>query len=123
MDIAAITRYARLSPTKARDLARRMQGLPVIEALKIAQFSERKAASLLGKTLKSAIANAADRAKITPDKLRVKLAVIEEGPRLSRFWPRSRGSASPILKRMCHVRVVLTDDAVEPAESGTHVPA
>ena len=123
MDIAAITRYARLSPMKARDLARRMQGLPASEALKITQFSERKAASLLGKTLKSAIANAANRAKLPVDKLRVKLAVIEEGPRLNRFWPRSRGSASPILKRMCHIRVVLTDDAVESAEQDSHVPA
>ena len=115
MDIAAKTKFARMAPTKARDLARRVQGLPVSEALKITQFSERKAAALLGKTLKSAVANAENRAKLPVDKLRVKLAVIEEGPRQRRFWARSRGSASPILKRMCHIRVVLTDDADETA--------
>ena len=115
MDISATTKYARLSTLKARDLARRVQGLPAAEALKVTSFSERKAASLLGKTLKSAIANAENRAKLSVDKLRVKEAVIEEGPRLRRFWPRSRGSASPILKRMCHIRIVLTDDVKESA--------
>jgi len=115
MDISATTKYARLSALKARDLARRVQGLPAAEALKVTGFSERKAASLIGKTLKSAIANAENRAKLSVDKLRVKEAVIEEGPRLRRSWARSRGSASPILKRMCHIRVVLTDDGEESA--------
>jgi large subunit ribosomal protein L22 len=111
MEISATTRFTRLSALKARDLARRVQGLPATEALKITGFSERKAALLLGKTLKSAIANAENRAKLSVDKLRVKEAVIDEGPRQRRFWARSRGSASPILKRMCHIRIVLTDDA------------
>ena len=116
MDIAATMKYARLSPMKARDLIRRVQGLPVAEALRITEFSERKVAVLLTKTLKSAIANAENRAKLSIDKLRVKQAVIEEGPRLKRYWARSRGSASPVLKRMCHIRVVLTDDVAETAE-------
>jgi len=115
MDISATTRYTRLSALKARDLARRVQGLPAAEALKVTDFSERKAASLIGKTLKSAIANAENKARLSVDKLRVKEAVIEEGPRLRRFWARSRGSASPILKRMCHIRIVLTDDVEEAA--------
>ena len=123
MDIAATMKYARLSPMKARDLVRRVQGLPVAEALKIVDFSERKAGILLRKTLKSAIANAANGAKLTVDKLRVKKAVIEEGPRLRRFWPRSRGSASPILKRMCHIRVILTDDVEEVAEQERNTSA
>ena len=111
MEICATLKYARLSASKARDLARSVQGLPAVEALRITEFSERKAAMMLGKTLKSAIANAENKAKISADQLRVKLAVVEEGPRLKRFWPRSRGSASPILKRMCHIRIILTDDA------------
>jgi large subunit ribosomal protein L22 len=116
MDVTAITRYARMSPLKARDLAQRVQGLPVSEALKVTEFSERKAAALIGKTLKSAIANAENTAKLSVDKLRVKEAVVEDGPRMRRFWPRSRGMASPILKRMCHIRVVLTDDGASAPE-------
>jgi len=109
MDVIAITRYARLSPNKARDLVGKVRGLPVGEALKITQFSPRKAATLLGRTLKSAIANAENNAHLAVDDLKVKNATIEEGPRMRRHWPRARGAVSPILKRMCHIRVVLTD--------------
>jgi large subunit ribosomal protein L22 len=113
MDVIAITKFARMSPLKARALARSVQGLAVGEALKITQFTRGKAALLVGKTLKSAIANAENNAKLSVDDLTVKVAVIEEGPRLRRFWPRARGGASPILKRMSHVRIVLTDGKQE----------
>lgn len=109
MDVTAVTKFARLSPLKIRDLVRRVQGLPVADALKITDLSERKGALLLGKTLKSAIANAENNARLSVDEMVVKKAVIEDGPRLKRFWPRARGSASRILKRTCHIRVVLTD--------------
>lgn len=118
MEVQAIARYARLSPSKARDLARKMTGLPVSEALQLVAFCERKAAGLLAKTLKSAVANAEHNAELPVESLRVKVAAVDEGPRLKRHWPRARGSASPILKRTCHIRVVLTDgkDAVEETE-------
>jgi large subunit ribosomal protein L22 len=113
MEIKAETRYARLAPRKARDLARSVQGLPVPVALQRVQFSERKAAALLLKTLKSAIANAENNAKLSADELRVKEAVFEEGPAMKRFWPRARGMVSRIRKRTSHVRVILTDGVVE----------
>jgi len=49
----------------------------------------------------------------------VRDAVVDEGPRLKRYWPRARGAASPILKRTCHIRIVLTDgkEAVDQTES------
>lgn len=109
MEVTAVTRFARLAPTKARDLARRMQGLPVADALKITDFSARKAAALIGKTLKSAIANAENNAQLAVDELVVKEAVIEEGPGMRRYWSRARGGIRPIRKRMCHVKIVLTD--------------
>lgn len=77
MEVTARTKFARLSPSKARDLARKMQGLPVADALKITDFSARKAAGLIGKTLKSAIANAENNAKLAVDELTVKEAVID----------------------------------------------
>jgi len=109
MEVQAKARYARLSPGKARDLARKMTGLPVSEALQLVAFSERKAARLLAKTLKSAVANAEHNAELAVDSLRVKTAVVDEGPTLKRYWPRARGGASPILKRTCHITVTLTD--------------
>ena len=109
MEVRAVSKYVRLSPRKARDLARAIQGLSVAEALKVTNFSERKAATFIGKTLKSAIANAENNAKVSADTLKVKEATIGEGPAFKRFWPRARGMAGRIRKRTCHVTVVLTD--------------
>ena len=109
MDIQAITRFVRLTPSKARDLARAMRGKSVPAALAVVEFSDRKAAFQLRKTLKSAIANAENNAKLSAEKLVVKDAVVDNGPSLKRFWPRSRGMVSPILRRTSHVRIVLTD--------------
>ena len=90
MEVKALTKFVRLSPSKARDLARAIQGRTVADALKITEFSERKAALYLGKTLKSAIANAENNAGISVDDLVVRTAVVEEGPRIKRWWPRAR---------------------------------
>lgn len=109
MDVAAVTKYSRLSVSKTRDLARKMQGLPAADALRVVEFSPRKAAALLRKTLRSAIANAENNAKLSAESLRVKEVAVDEGPVLKRYWPRARGGASPILRRTCHIRVVLTD--------------
>jgi large subunit ribosomal protein L22 len=109
MDVCAVTRFVRLSPTKARDLASAMRGLPVAKALEITELNARKGAFHLGKTLKSAIANAENNADLAVDSLTVKDAVVDEGPRRRGYWPRARGMVSPIRRRMCHIKVVLTD--------------
>lgn len=110
MEIKAVSKFVRLSPTKARDLARAIQGKRVGEALQVVEVNKRKAAVCIGKTLKSAIANAENNADLSADKLWVAQAVIENGPTISRFWPRARGSASPIRKKTSHIRVTLTDE-------------
>jgi large subunit ribosomal protein L22 len=110
MEVKAVTKYVRMSPRKARDMARAIQGLPVAQALKIAQFSERKAAEQLEKTIRSAVANAENNAKLSADDLTVKRATIGEGPAMKRFWARSRGMVSRIRKRTSHITIVLTDE-------------
>ncbi len=109
MEIKAKTTFVRLSPSKARDLAKTLRGRPVAEALKLVQFNERKAAFYIGKTLKSAIANAENNAKLSAESLYVSEAIIEKGPVMRRFWPRARGMASPIEKKTSHIRITLTD--------------
>ncbi len=109
MEVTAITRNVRMSAQKGRPLARKCQGLPVADALKVVEFSPRKAAAILSQTLKSAVANARNNASLDVDTLKVSLCVFDEGTRMRRFWPRARGSASPIAKRLCHCKVVLTD--------------
>lgn len=110
MEVMAVSKFVRMSPSKARDLARAVQGKPVEEALRIVDFNARKAAFWLGKTLRSAIANAENNHSLSADRLYVKMAVVEDGPRMKRYWPRARGMASPILRRMSHVRIVLTNE-------------
>ena len=69
------------------------------------------AARMISKTLHSAIANAENNHGQSADGWRVKTAVVNDGPRLKRSVPRSRGMARPILKRLCHITVTLTDGA------------
>lgn len=110
MEVTAITRNARISARKARPLAREVQGLPVLAALSIVKFSPRKSARFLEQTILSAMANAQNNANLDPTTMKVKLAVFDEGARMRRFWPRARGSASPIQKKLSHVKIVLTNE-------------
>jgi large subunit ribosomal protein L22 len=93
-----------------REVTREIQGLPVSAALDVLAFTPKKAAFLIAKTLKSAIANAENNANLKADGLVVKEAVVGEGPTLKRIMPRARGSASRILKRTSHIRIVLSDE-------------
>ena len=112
MQVTAITRNVRMSARKGQALGRMIQGKNVSDALRLVEFSPRKAAFHLGKTLKSAIANAQNKdANLDVDSLRVSQAVFDEGSRMRRYWPRARGSASPILRRMCHVKVILSNES------------
>lgn len=111
MEVRSIYKYARISPKKARDVAREIQGLPVSDAIDTLNFTPKKAAFLIGKTLKSAVANAENNHDLVADNLRVKEANVSEGPSFRRFKPRARGSASAIKKRTSHIYIVLTDEA------------
>lgn len=115
MDVTAIARFVRISPTKVRDLTRAIQGRTVDEALRVTAFTKRKGALLVGKTLKSAIANAEHNADLSADELYVKEAVVDGGPRIKRFRPAARGMAKPIQKKTSHIRITLTD--VKPARA------
>lgn len=110
MEVRSIYKTARVSPKKARDVAREIQGLPVSEALDALTFTPRKAAFLIGKTLKSAIANAENNHDLSADNLVVKEANVSSGPSFRRFKPRARGSASAILKRTSHIAIILSDE-------------
>ncbi len=110
MEVRSTFKYARISPFKAREVTREIQGLPVSAALDLLAFTPKKAAFLIGKTLKSAIANAENNANLKPDGLVVKEAIVGEGPTLKRIMARARGSASGILKRTSHIRIVLSDE-------------
>jgi len=112
MEVRSIYRYARISPFKVREVTREIQGLPVSAALDLLAFTPKKAAFLISKTLKSAVANAENNANLRVDGLVVKEAVVGEGPTMKRMMARARGSGSRILKRTSHIRIVLSDEIV-----------
>ena len=113
MEVKSTTKFVRLSPKKARDVAREIQGLPVSSALDILTFTPKKAATLIGKTLKTAIADAENNFQLDTNSLVIKEAVIGAGPTLRRFSPRAKGSAGPILKRTSHISITLIGSAPE----------
>ena len=114
MEVTSTYKYARISALKAREVTREIQGLPVSDALDILTFTPRKAAQLIGKTVKAAMADAENNFELSVDGLVIKEATVGEGPTFRRFKPRARGSASPIRKRTSHIRIVLSDEIALP---------
>lgn len=123
MEVKAITRHVRISPLKVRDVVREICGLPASQALDILNFTPKKAAYLVGKTLRSGIANAENNHEMSAERLVVKEAQVGEGPRLKRFKPAARGSAHPIQKRTSHIRITLTDELPLPEPKKKKAPA
>lgn len=110
MQVKSIHRFAKISAFKAREVTRAIQGMPASDALDLLRFTPKKAAVLVSKTLKSAIANAENNNNLNVADLVVKEAIVGEGPTLKRSQPKARGSAGPIRKRTSHIRVILTDE-------------
>ena len=109
MEAKAIHRYARSSTQKARLMADLIRGLPVEQALNQLKFSPRHGAALILKVLKSAIANAEHNNGMDIDQLKVSTIMVDEGPSMKRVFPRAKGRADRIIKRTCHITVVVSD--------------
>jgi len=99
-----------MSAQKMRELTRQIQGLPALRAQAVLAVVPRKSAWLVAKTLKSALANAENNHGLKPATLRIKEAVAGSGRVVRRFTPKARGSAGPILKRSCSIRIILSDE-------------
>lgn len=116
MQVQAISRNVPMSAQKMREVVRQIQGMPALAAHAALKATPRKGAWFAAKTLKSALANAEEMARqgkfdrVPPERLRVREAVAETGVTYKRITPKARGSAGPILKRHCHVRIVLSDE-------------
>jgi len=97
----AILRFIRLSPTKARLIAREIQGMNAQEALAKLEFMPNKAARIIAKVVASAVANGGYDA----NEVIIKSCRVDRGPYLKRFRPRARGMASRINKPTAHIYV------------------
>jgi len=110
MEARAIAKTVRITPRKARLVIDLIRGKRVGEAYAILKNTDKKAADVIEKVLKSAIANADHNLNLDVDELFVKEAFVNEGTTLKRFRARARGSASRIHKRTSHITVVVAEE-------------
>ena len=101
-------RFARISARKVRLIVDMVRGEDVTEALNILKFTPNRAAGMIDKVLRSAVANA-DNAEADVESLYVQKAMIDEGPTIKRFHPKDRGRAHSIMKRTSHITVVVEE--------------
>jgi large subunit ribosomal protein L22 len=109
MEVSARLKGAKLSAQKARLVANQIRGKGVEEALELLTFSPKKAAVLIKKVLNSAIANAEHNEGVDVDELHVSSIFVDEGTISKRVSPRAKGRADRILKRSCHITLIVAD--------------
>lgn len=109
MEVKAIAKYIRVSPQKVRLVANAIKGKKLEKALNFLKFTPKKSARIIGKVLRSAVANAEQNPGIDVNTLYIKEIFVDQGPTLKRFRPRAMGRATRILKRSSHIKVVLDE--------------
>ena len=117
MEARATQKYIRVSPQKARLVVDLIRGKNVGDALSTLTYTKKRVTQAVEKVLRSAIANAEDLKEhkkeyngLRTDRLVIKEALAQTASTLRRFTPKARGSAGPILKRNCHIKIVLSDE-------------
>ncbi|NQS97517.1 MAG: 50S ribosomal protein L22 [candidate division Zixibacteria bacterium] len=113
MESTAKFKYIRISPRKMRLVVDQIRGKRVEEALTILEYSLKRGAKLIEKTLKSALANLMiheDAKKTDTDKIYIKNIVVDDGPTAKRWIPRAMGRATRIRKRTSHLSITLSVD-------------
>ena len=110
MEVKAKAKSIPVSARKARLVADMIRGKGVSDALETLEYSQQKSAGIIGKVLKSAIANSEHNNGMDVDTLYVSQVYVDEGVTLKRFRPRAKGRADRIFKRTCHVTLAVSDD-------------
>ncbi len=109
MEIRAVAKYVRISPQKVRMLIGAVKGKRAVEGVAMLKFMPQKAAALMEKVIRSAVANANQNANIDVDALMIRNITADPGPMLKRFRARARGRGTRILKRTAHITVTLSE--------------
>ena len=110
MEVRAVSKYVRISPQKVRKVVGDIKGIPVEIGLQKLKFMPQKAANILEKVIRSAVANADQNADIDIDMLVIRNITADQGPSLKRWKARARGRGTRILKRTSHITVILAED-------------
>lgn len=109
MEVRAAAKYVRISPQKVRKLIDAVKGKPVEDGLNLLKFMPQKAAPIVEKTIRSAVANADQIPDMDVDSLVIQNITADQGPTLKRFKARARGRGTRILKRTSHITVILSE--------------
>ena len=111
MEAVAKARHIHQSARKVRQVLNEVRGKHVENAINKLHFTPKKAAKIIEKTLRSAVANAVNRegSEVDADKLFIKEAFVDEGPTMRRFRPRAMGRATIIRKRTSHLTIVVEE--------------
>jgi len=109
MEVSAVAKDTGISPRKVRPLVDMIRGKKVDEALTILRFAPTPAARIVAKVVKSAAANADNNFQMEPANLKIAVIFADEARTMKRFRPRARGRASPILRRSCHITVIVAE--------------
>jgi large subunit ribosomal protein L22 len=110
MEVRAVSKYVRISPQKVRKVVSDIKGKPVESGLQKLKFMPQKAANILEKIIRSAVANADQNADIDIDMLVIQNITADQGPSLKRWKARARGRGTRILKRTSHITVILAEE-------------
>ena len=114
METRATTRFARLTAQKARLIVDLIRGKQVEAALSILEYTPKRGAKTVLKTLRSAVANAETTKQADVDTLYVKRVFVDEGPTAKRFVSRAHGRATPVFKRTSHITIKVATLAGRP---------
>jgi large subunit ribosomal protein L22 len=109
MEALSRMRFARISPQKLRLICELVAGKPVEQALSILEFTPKKGAKMIAKTLLAAVANARDQQNVDEDRLFVKRVTADTGPTQKRSIKRAHMNSTAILKRSSHLTVVVDE--------------
>jgi large subunit ribosomal protein L22 len=107
--VRASARSLRLAPRKMRLVTNLVKGMRASEAITQLQFTNKKGADMVIKLIRSAVANAENNFSLNADNLYIQSITCDMGATLQRYFPRARGSAFVIRRKMCHVNLILEE--------------
>ena len=109
MEVKSQAKTVRIPARKARLVIDLIRGKNIKEATAILKFTPNYAATVICKTLKSAVHNATHNHGLEEEKLYVKACYADESVTMKRWMPRAKGQASPIMKRTSHITVIVEE--------------
>ncbi len=110
MESKAILKYARITPRKARRVIDLIRDKSAGDALLFLRFMPYRGSKFIEKLLKSAMANAEQKKAVNPETMKIKQALVDQGPVMKRVEPRAMGRANVIRKRTSHITLILSEE-------------